>query len=79
MMPYKNFIVFSGLRMQKYPYTKFEQDQANILPNMEVSSLFHSATHLYQKVVKAAPEDNENCHHVQNDPKGVRLSLKISF
>ena len=27
------------------PCTKFEQDQANILANMQVSSLFYSATY----------------------------------
>ena len=26
-------------------YTKFEQDQANILSNMQVSSLFYPTTH----------------------------------
>ena len=44
---------------------------------MRLSSLFHSTTLSEEKVAMAAPEDNENCHHVQNDPKNVKL--KISF
>ena len=70
MKSYKNFIVVCGFVIQKYPLTKFEQDQANIdiLANMQVSSLFYSTTHSLQKVAMATPEINENCHYVQNDP-----------
>ena len=39
MTSYENFVVDFG-RIQKYPCTKFEQDQAIILPHMQVSSLF---------------------------------------
>ena len=37
MTSYKNFIIDFGFRIQNIPpYTKFEQDQANILANMQV-------------------------------------------
>ena len=55
------------------PRTKFEQDQANILENMQVSSFFYSMTQ--QKVAMATHEINENCHYVQNDPHKCRIKL----
>ena len=42
MTSYKNFLSILDLVSKNTPYTKFEQDQANILANMQVSSLFHN-------------------------------------
>ena len=36
---------------------------------MKLPLLFHLMTLSKEKVAMAAPEDNENCHHVQNDPQ----------
>ena len=55
--------------------TKFDQDQANILPNMLISSHFCSATRSIQKVAMATLEVNENCHHVQNNPLRCKIKL----
>ena len=41
-----------------------------------ISSLSHSATQSKQKVAMAAPEDNENCHCVQNDPQRHKIKLE---
>ena len=45
MTLYKKFLVDLDLESKNTPYTKFEQDQANILANMQLSSLFCPATH----------------------------------
>ena len=58
------------------PCTKFEQDQANILANMQVSSLFYSMTHSQLKVAMATPEVNENYHCMQNDPHRCKIKLQ---
>ena len=75
MTSYKNFIDGFGFRIGKYPRNKFEQDKANILPNMQVSSLFYSVTHSQQKVAMATTEVSENCHHVQSDPHRCKIKL----
>ena len=59
-----------------HTHTKFEQDQANILANIQVSSLFYSATHSQQKVAMATSEINENCHYAQNDPHRCKIKLE---
>ena len=70
MTSYKKFLVT--------PYTKFEQAQANILANMQVSSLFCSTTH--SKVAMATTNIYENCHYVQNDPHKCKIKLeKLHF
>ena len=79
MTLYKNFIVDFGFRIQKYPpppCTNFEQDQANILANMQVSTLFYSAPHSKQKVAMATMKINENCDYVQNDPHRCKIKLE---
>ena len=63
------------LESKNTPCTKFEQDQANILENMQVSSFFYSATHSQQKVAMATPEINKNCHYEQNNPHKCRIKL----
>ena len=45
LSPITNFIVDFGFQIEKYPLTKFDQDQADILANMQVSSLFYIATY----------------------------------
>ena len=40
---------------------------------MQLSSLFYSTTLSKEKVAMAAPEDNENCHHVKNDPQRCKV------
>ena len=73
MTSYKNFIVGFGFRI----CAKFEEDQANILPNRQVCSLFYSTTRSNQKVaMMATPEVNEKCHRVQNDPHRCKIELE---
>ena len=79
MTSYKRFLIDFGFRIQKYPpppYTKFEQDQGNILANMQLFSLFCPATHSEQKVAMATPKINENCHYVQNDSHKCKIKLE---
>ena len=45
MTSYKVFLLILDLESENTPHTKFEQGQANILTNMQVSSLFCPATH----------------------------------
>ena len=42
---YKNFSVDFYLDPISTLFTKFEQDQGNIMPNMQVSSVLHSMPH----------------------------------
>ena len=44
---------------------------------MQLSSRFHSTTLSKEKVAMAAPEDNKNCHHVQNDPQRRKVKKFI--
>ena len=71
MSLYKKFIIDFRFKIQKYsppPAPHFSMNKANILENMQVSSLSYSATYSEQKVAIATPEINENCHYVRNDP-----------
>ena len=71
MTSYKNFILDFGFRIQKNtPSTKFEQDLANILAKMQVSS------HSEQKVAMATLEINKNCHYMQNAPHRCEVKLE---
>ena len=45
MTSYKILLLILDLESRNTPCTKFEQDQANILENMQVSSFFYSMTH----------------------------------
>ena len=74
MTSYKDYIVDLDLESKNIHCIKFEQDQANILPNMQVSSLFYSRHTFITKVAMAIPEVNENCHHVQMTPISVELN-----
>ena len=69
-------LLILDLELKRYPCTKFEPDQANILPNLQVSSVFYSATHLLQKIAMATLEVNENRHHVQNDLHRCKIKLE---
>ena len=75
MTPYKKFIVDFGFKIQRYPGTKFEQDQANILPNVQVFTFLFSDTFI-TKGCQGTPENNENCHHVQNNPHRCKIKLE---
>ena len=73
---YNILLLILDLESKNTPCTKFEQDQANILANMQVSSLFYSATHSKQKVAMEIPEIDENGHYVQNDPHRCKIKLE---
>ena len=45
MTSYKKFLLILDLESKDTPYTKSEQDHANILANMQVSSLLCPTTH----------------------------------
>ena len=64
------------LESKNTPVPKFKEDQANILANMKVSTLFYSVTHSKQKVAMATPKINENCDYVQNGPHKCKIKLE---
>ena len=76
MTSYKNFFVDLDLESKNTPNTKFEQDQANILGNMQVFSLFCPATHSQQKVAMATPKIDENYRYVENDSHKCKIKLE---
>ena len=45
MTSYENLLLILDLEFENTPCTKFEEDQANILANMQAFSRFYSATH----------------------------------
>ena len=75
-MSYKNFIDGFGFRIQQYPRTKFEQDKANILPNMQVSSLFYSVTHSNVRLPWQQLKLMRIVTMYKVTPIGVKLNLK---
>ena len=67
-----NSVIDFAFRIQKYPPSpcaKFDNGQANVMPNMQVSSFLDLKTHRKQHAAMEVPEYNGN---VQNNPKKVQ-------